>query len=75
MQSLKQNEAEVDLDDHLILDQDDPVGDKGDEDGDDAAESPQLKVGHCCKCEIIISLNSDNLDCTLGPSEKVIISK
>ena len=48
MQSLKHNE--VDLDDHLILDQDDPVGDKGDEDGDDAAESPQLKVGHCCKC-------------------------
>ena len=75
MQSLKHNEVEVDLNDHLILDQDDPVGDKGDEDGDDAAESPQLKVGHCCKREIIISPNSDNLDCTLGPSEKVIISK
>ena len=75
MQSLKHNEVEVDLNDHLVLDQDDPVGDEGDEDGDDAAESPQLKVGHCCKCEIIISPNSDNLDCTLGPSEKVIISK
>ena len=72
MQSLKHNE--VDLDDHLILDQDDPVGDKGDEDGDDAAESPQLKVGHCCKCEIIISPNSDNLDRSLGTSEKKIIS-
>ena len=52
MQSLKHNEVEVDLNDHLILDQDDPVGDKGDEDGDDAAESPQLKVGHCCKLYI-----------------------
>ena len=73
MQSLKHIEVEVDLDDHLVLDQDDPVGDKGNEDGDDAAESPQLKVGHCCKCGIIISPNSDNLDCTLGTSEKVII--
>ena len=49
MQSLKHNEVEVDLDDHLILDQDDPVGHEGDEDGDDAAESPQLKVCHCCQ--------------------------
>ena len=50
MQSLKHNE--VYLNDHLVLDQDDPVGDEGDEDGDDAAEGPQLKVGHCCKCNI-----------------------
>ena len=53
MQSLKHIEVEVDLDDHLVLDQDDPVGDKGNEDGDDAAESPQLKVCHRWQCGLI----------------------
>ena len=46
----------MNLNDHLVFDEDDPVGDERDEDGDDAAESPQLKIRHCCQNSFIITL-------------------
>ena len=46
----------MNLNDHLVFDEDDPVGDERDKDSDDAAESPQLKVRHCCQQSSIIIL-------------------
>ena len=36
------------LNDHLVFDQNDSIGDERDKDRDDAAKCPHLKVGHSC---------------------------
>ena len=36
------------LNDHLVFDQNDSIGDERDKNRDDAAKCPHLKVGHSC---------------------------